>query len=347
MPNILETIQKRILVLDGAMGTMIQSYKLDEAGYRGQAFKDHPQDLKGNNDALSLSQPAIIEAIHRAYLEAGADIIETNTFNANHFSMADYAFEDKVYDLNVASARLARKAADAFSAKNPAKPRFVAGAVGPTNKTASLSPNVNDPGFRAVSFDQLVAAYAEQIRALTDGGVDLLLIETVFDTLNCKAAIYAALEHFEKTGKKLPLMVSGTITDRSGRTLSGQTAEAFWNSVSHGNLFSVGLNCALGAREMRPYVEELSRIAGCFVSAYPNAGLPNQFGEYDETPDSMAEIIAEFASSGLVNILGGCCGTTPDHIRHVAEAVKGVKPRQIPERPKAMRLAGLEPFELA
>lgn len=346
MSTLLEAIQKRILVLDGAMGTMIQNYKLDEAGYRGDIFKNHPCDLKGNNDALAMSQPHILEEIHGQYLEAGADIIETNTFNSNIFSLADYSMEGLVYDMNVAAAKLAKRAAAAWTAKTPHKPRFVAGAIGPTNKTGSISPNVNDPGYRAVTFDQLIAAYAEQIRGLVDGGVDLLLIETVFDTLNCKAAIYAALEFFDKTGKKLPLMVSGTITDRSGRTLSGQTTEAFWNSVSHGHLFSIGLNCALGAKEMRPYIEELSRISNCFVSAYPNAGLPNQFGEYDETPDMMAQVIAEFAGSGLVNILGGCCGTTPAHIQRIAEEAAKYAPRKIPEVSAYTRLSGLEPLTL-
>ncbi len=346
MQTLSEAIQKRILVLDGAMGTMIQAYKLDEAGYRGSAFKNHTCDIKGNNDALAISQPAILEEIHGKYLAAGADILETNTFNSNVFSMADYSMESLVYDLNVAAAKLARRTADAYTAKTPQKPRFVAGAIGPTNKTGSISPNVNDPGFRAVTFDQLVAGYAEQIRGLVDGGVDLLLIETVFDTLNCKAAIFAALEFFDKTGKKLPLMVSGTITDRSGRTLSGQTTEAFWNSVSHGNLFSIGLNCALGAKEMRPYIEELSRISNCFVSAYPNAGLPNQFGEYDESPDMMAQVIAEFAGSGLVNILGGCCGTTPAHIKRIAEEAAKYAPRKIPEIVPLTRLSGLEPLTL-
>ncbi len=346
MPNLREELQKRILILDGAMGTMIQGYKLDEAGYRGEAFKNHPHDLKGNNDALSISQPDIIEEIHRKYLGAGADIIETNTFNSNVFSMADYHFEDKVYELNLASAKVARRAADAFRGKTPYKPRFVAGAIGPTNKTCSISPNVNDPSFRGATFDQVVAGYEEQIRGLVDGGVDVLLIETVFDTLNCKAAIYAAFEFFDKTGKKLPLMISGTITDRSGRTLSGQTAEAFWNSVSHAGLLSVGLNCALGAKEMRPYVEELSRLADCFVSCYPNAGLPNQFGEYDESPESMAAILDEFANSGLVNILGGCCGTTPAHIAKIAEAAARHKPRQIPVVTPYTRLSGLEPLTL-
>ncbi len=346
MKNILDAIQKRILILDGAMGTMIQGYKLDEAGYRGDLFKNHPSSLKGNNDALVLTQPKIIQEIHAKYLAAGADIIETNTFNSNWFSMADYGFESHVYDLNVAAARLARAAADQATDRNPNKPRFVAGAIGPTNKTASISPNVNDPGFRAVNFNQLVEVYAEQIRGLDDGGADLLLIETVFDTLNCKAAIFAALSHFEKTGKKLPLMISGTITDRSGRTLSGQTPEAFWNSVAHGNLLAVGLNCALGAAEMRPHIETLSRAADCFISAYPNAGLPNQFGEYDETPASMAALVGEFAASGLVNIVGGCCGTTPDHIAAIAQAVADKAPRKPAHPEPVTRLSGLEPLAL-
>ncbi len=346
MPSIEEAIRRRILVLDGAMGTMIQNYRLDEAGYRGAPFVDHPHPLKGNNDALNLSQPGIIEEIHRAYLEAGADILETNTFNSNAISMADYGFEKHVYELNVAGARLAKQAADAYSKKTPDKPRFVAGSVGPTNRTASLSPDVNDPGFRAVSFDQLVTCYSEQIRGLLDGGSDLLLIETVFDTLNAKAALYAAAEVFEERGQAWPIMVSGTITDRSGRTLSGQTLEAFWNSISHGKLFSVGLNCALGAEDLRPYIDELSRIASCFTSIHPNAGLPNQFGEYDDTPEEMAAIIRDLASQGLLNIVGGCCGTTPEHIRHIAQAVQNVAPRVIPELPAYTRLSGLEPLTI-
>ncbi len=344
MASILEEVKKRILILDGAMGTMIQEYKLDEAGYRGEAFKDHAYDLKGNNDALVISQPHLIQKIHEAYLAAGADIIETNTFNCNAFSMADYHLESEVYRLNIEACKVARRAAEVWTKKTPDKPRFVAGAIGPTGRTASISPNVNDPGFRAVNFDQLVEIYTEQIRGLVDGGVDVLLIETVFDTLNSKAALFAAMEYFEKIGRKLPLMVSGTITDRSGRTLSGQTTEAFWNSISHAELFSVGLNCALGAEELRPYIEELSRISSCNVSAYPNAGLPNQFGEYDQNPEDMAKIVREFARSGLVNILGGCCGTTPGHIQAIAEAVNGIEPRKIPQVPPYTRLSGLEPL---
>ncbi len=346
MANIRDEIKKRILILDGAMGTMIQEYKLDEAGYRGEAFKNHPHDLKGNNDLLVITQPALIEKIHNAYLEAGADIIETNTFNCNAFSMADYHLEGEIRRLNIEAAKVARRAVDAWTKKTPDKPRFVAGSIGPTGRTASISPNVNDPGFRAVTFDQLVQIYSEQILALIEGGVDVLLMETVFDTLNCKAALYAAMECFEKLGKKLPIMVSGTITDRSGRTLSGQTAEAFLNSVSHADLFSIGLNCALGAEEMRPHVEELSRLTTSYVSAYPNAGLPNQFGEYDQTPEYMARIVREFAQSGLVNILGGCCGTTPLHIKAIADAVKGLAPRKIPQVPAYTRLSGLEPLTI-
>ena len=346
MTNIKEEIKKRILILDGAMGTMIQGYKLDEAGYRGEIFKNHPQSLKGNNDALILSQPKIIEEIHNAYLAAGADILETNNFNSTSISMADYGFEKYVYQLNLEGAKLARKCADAWTKKTPGKPRFVAGSVGPTNKTASLSPNVNDPGYRGVTYDQLVESYTEQIRGLIDGGVDALLIETVFDTLNCKAAIFAALEYFEKIGRRLPLMISGTITDLSGRTLSGQLLEAFWNSIRHGDLFSVGLNCAFGADQLRPYIEELSRLANCYVSTHPNAGLPNQFGGYDETPEAMALMIQDMAKSGHVNIVGGCCGTTPAHIKAMAEAVAKCAPRKIPSIPVFTRLSGLEPLTL-
>ncbi len=344
--NLLEEIKKRVLVLDGAMGTMIQEYKLDEAGYRGKEFKDHTSSLKGNNDLLSITQPQIIEAIHRAYLEAGSDIIETNTFNSTSVAMADYKMEAHVYDLNVAAARLAKKVAEEFTKKTPAKPRFVAGILGPTNRTASLSPDVNDPGFRAITFDQLVTAYTEQLRGLVDGGVDLLMVETVFDTLNAKAALFAIMEYFEKTGKKIPVMVSGTITDASGRTLSGQTTEAFWNSISHADLLSVGLNCALGAKQLRPYVEELSRIASCHVSAHPNAGLPNQFGEYDESPESMAVFIQDFLDSGFVNIIGGCCGTTPAHIKRIAEIAAKAKPRTLPKVEPYTRLSGLEPLTI-
>ena len=329
--NLKEILEQRIAILDGAMGTMIQGYTLNEEGYRGERFKDHPTSLKGCNDLLCLTQPHIIREIHEAYFEAGADIIETNTFNATSISLADYKLESIVYELNFAAAKIAKDAAQKFSALDPDKPRFVAGALGPTNKTASLSPDVNDPGFRAITFDQLVEAYTEQVRGLMDGGVDVLLVETIFDTLNAKAALFAIREYFDVTGKEIPIMISGTITDQSGRTLSGQTPEAFWNSVSHAEPLSVGLNCALGAELMRPYLEELSNVAPCYVSCYPNAGLPNQFGEYDESPEHMASVIKEFAASGFVNIVGGCCGTTPAHIKAIAEAVKELKPRSVPE----------------
>lgn len=344
MPSIHEAIKNRILILDGAMGTMIQRYKLEEADYRGEAFKDHSCDLKGNNDLLCLTQPKYIEEIHTAYLEAGADILETNTFNANAFSMADYQLQHIVYDLNVAAVKLARKACEAYTAKDPSKPRFVAGVIGPTGKAASLSPDVNDPGFRAVTFDELVECYTEQLRGLVDGGCDLVLIETVFDTLNSKAAIFATLTYFEENNVRLPIMVSGTITDRSGRTLTGQVTEAFWNSVSHGDLFSIGLNCALGAAELKPYITDLARNATCWVSAHPNAGLPNELGEYDESPEAMAKVIEPFAAEGLVNIIGGCCGTSPDHIREIAKVAAKHKPRVIPDIPRLTRLSGLEPL---
>lgn len=326
-----DLLEERILILDGAMGTMIQRYKLTEEGYRGARFKDFSLDLKGNNDLLSLTQPSVIREIHEAYLEAGADIIETNTFNAQKISLADYKMESLAYELNVAAAQLAKEAAKKYSLLTPDKPRFVAGALGPTNKTASLSPDVNDPGFRAITFDQLVEAYTEQVKGLVDAGVDLILVETIFDTLNAKAALFAIQEYFDATGKALPIMISGTITDASGRTLSGQTPEAFWNSVAHAEPLSVGLNCALGAELMRPYLEELSNIAPCFISCYPNAGLPNQFGEYDESPEHMANVLREFAESGFINIVGGCCGTTPEHIRNIAAAVKDCEPRKIPQ----------------
>ncbi|HCM41778.1 MAG TPA: methionine synthase [Candidatus Omnitrophica bacterium] len=344
--NILNSIKSRILVLDGAMGTMIQRYKLLEDDYRGQAYKSHPSPLKGNNDALVVTQPHIIEEIHTKYLEAGADIIETNSFNANRVSMADYGFEGEVHRINLEAARVARLAADKMTAKTPNKPRFVAGAVGPTTKTASLSPKVSDPAFRAVTFDELVSAYSEQIEALIEGKVDVILIETVFDTLNAKAAIFAAQQTFIKVGKELPLIVSGTITDKSGRTLSGQTTEAFWNSISHGKLLAAGLNCALGAQELEQYVKEMSRVATCFVSVYPNAGLPNQFGEYDELAEQTAAFIKPWAEKGYINIIGGCCGTTPDHIRAMAQAVAGFKPRQIPASDHLTHLSGLEPVTL-
>ncbi len=297
--NLHEILSKRIMVLDGAMGTMIQRYKLAEADYRGERFKDLQHDQRGNNELLCLTQPHIIREIHEAYLEAGADIIETNTFNANQISIADYHLEELVYEFNVEATRIAREAADKYTAMNPDKPRFVAGAIGPTSKIASLSPNVNDPGYRSVTFDDLVTTYTEQIRGLIDGGAHLLLVETVVDTLNCKAALFAINQYFDQIGKRLPIMVSGTITDNSGRTLSGQTTEAFYHSISHAGLFSVGLNCALGAKQMRPYVEALSVNATCYVSSHPNAGLPNEFGEYDESPEAMAYQIKDFAESGF------------------------------------------------
>ncbi len=342
MHNIYDIIKNRILVIDGAMGTMIQRYKLEEKDFRGARFDDHSKALKGNNDLLSITRPDVIEAIHKAYLEAGADIIETNTFSATSIAQADYNLEALAYEINLESARIAKKAAIAASTSD--KPRFVAGAMGPTNKTASLSPDVNDPGYRAVHFDDLVKAYYDQARGLIDGGADLLLVETIFDTLNAKAALFAIDQLFETRNVKLPIMVSGTITDASGRTLSGQMVEAFWVSVKHMNLFSVGLNCALGAVEMRPYLQDLSRIADICVSAYPNAGLPNEFGEYDQQAGEMKNYIRDFASSGLVNIIGGCCGTTPDHIRAMAEAVAGLPPRNIPELPRYTQLSGLEPL---
>lgn len=326
-----EILAKRIMILDGAMGTMIQRYKLSEEQYRGERFKDFPHPLKGNNDLLVLTQPQIIQEIHEEYLACGVDIIETNTFNGTSISMADYHMEDLVYELNYAGAKTAKAAADKYTALTPDKPRFVAGSIGPTNKTASLSPDVNDPGYRAITFDELVAAYTEQIRGLIDGGADLLLVETVFDTLNCKAALFACNQYFETIGKHYPIMVSGTITDASGRTLSGQTTEAFYNSVSHAGLFSIGLNCALGAKEMRPYIEELSRVATCYISCHPNAGLPNEFGEYDESPANMAALIKDFGESGFLNIVGGCCGTSPAHIKAIAEVVANIAPRLVPE----------------
>jgi 5-methyltetrahydrofolate--homocysteine methyltransferase len=324
-------LDERILIIDGAMGTMIQRHKLSEADYRGERFKDWPIDIKGNSDILCITQPAIIEGIHREYLEAGADIIETNTFASTAIAQADYQLQSIAYELNVAAARCARNAVDAYLKKDPSKPRFVAGAIGPLNKTLSLSPDVNDPGFRAVSFDEVANAYYEQVKGLVDGGVDLLLIETIFDTLNAKGAIYAIKKYFRDTKQKeLPIMISGTITDASGRTLSGQTLEAFYISVKHAKPLSVGLNCALGAAEMRAHIEELSQIAECYTSAYPNAGLPNAMGEYDEQPEETAHFIEEWAEQGFVNIVGGCCGTTPDHIRHIAQHVKKFEARKLP-----------------
>ena len=339
-------LQQRILVLDGAMGTMIQRHGLTEKDYRGTRFADHPHDLKGNNDLLLLTRPEVIRGIHAEYLAAGADILETNTFNATAISQADYKLEPIVYELNVAGAKLAREACDEFTAKNPAKPRFVAGVLGPTSRTGSISPDVNDPGYRNVTFDELVETYTEAIRGLVDGGADMLLVETVFDTLNAKAALFAIEAFFDNAGRRWPVMISGTITDASGRTLSGQTAEAFWNSLNHIRPLSFGLNCALGAKELRQYVEELSRVCDCFVSAHPNAGLPNAFGGYDETPEQLAEEVADWAKHGFVNIVGGCCGTSPDHIAAIAKYVDGVKPRAIPEVEKKLRLSGLEPFNV-
>lgn len=333
-------MKERILIIDGAMGTMIQRHKLQEADYRGERFKDWHCDVKGNNDLLCITQPDIIVGIHKQYLEAGADIIETNTFSSTTIAMADYEMQSLAYELNVAAARCARKAIEQFEAENlkskTENPKFVAGAIGPLNKTLSLSPDVNNPGFRAVTFDEVVAAYYEQVKGLVDGGVDVLLIETIFDTLNAKAAIFAIKKYFRENhlaggrGATLPIMISGTITDASGRTLSGQTLEAFYTSVMHAKPLSIGLNCALGAKEMRPHIEELSQIASCFVSAYPNAGLPNAMGEYDEHPEETAHFLEDWAKEGWVNIVGGCCGTTPDHIRHIAEEVKNIVPRQLP-----------------
>ena len=331
MKTLQDCLKDRILIIDGAMGTMIQRHKLEEKDYRGERFKDWHTDVKGNNDLLSITQPQIIEDIHKQYLEAGADIIETNTFSSTSIAQADYDMQSLAYELNVASAKCARNAADQYTAKNPDKPRFVAGAIGPLNKTLSLSPDVNNPGFRAVTFDEVATSYTEQIKGLVDGGVDIILIETIFDTLNAKAAIYATKNYFRQNNiPELPIMISGTITDASGRTLSGQTLEAFYVSVMHANPLSIGLNCALGASEMRPHIEELSQIAGCYTSAYPNAGLPNAFGEYDEQPHETAHIIEEWAKEGFVNIVGGCCGTTPDHIKHIAEEVSKFKPRVLP-----------------
>ncbi|MCD8740654.1 methionine synthase [Mucilaginibacter roseus] len=344
--DIREELKKRILVIDGAMGTMIQRYQLTEADFRGERFAAHPSDLKGNNDLLNLTRPDIIKAIHAEYLDAGADIIETNTFSTQRISLADYHMEELGYEMSYEGARIAREVADEYTKKTPEKPRFVAGAVGPTNRTASISPDVNDPGYRAVSFDDLAEAYYEQVRGLVDGGSDLLLVETIFDTLNAKAALFAIQRYADESGKHLPIMISGTITDASGRTLSGQTVEAFWNSIRHANLLSVGLNCALGAKEMRPYLEELSNKADVFISAYPNAGLPNEFGAYDETPHETAHQVDDFIKAGLVNIVGGCCGTTPDHIGCIAERAARFAPRQLPQIEPHLRLSGLEAVTL-
>ncbi|MAN79892.1 MAG: methionine synthase, partial [Magnetovibrio sp.] len=339
-----EILNNRILVLDGAWGTMIQRHKLEEADFRGDRFKDHGHDLKGNNDLLILSRPDVVTDIHNQFLAAGADVTETNTFNATSIAQADYGTEALVYELNYEGARLARAAADAWTAKTPDKPRMVAGALGPTNRTASISPDVNDPGFRNVTFDALVDAYTEAVRGLTDGGADILLLETIFDTLNAKAAIYAILKYFDDAGRRWPLMISGTITDASGRTLSGQTAEAFYTSIAHANPISIGFNCALGVEELRPHVQAVAGAASTYVSVYPNAGLPNEFGEYDDTPEHMAEHLADFARAGLINVVGGCCGTTPAHIEAIAQAVQGITPRTPPENDNQLRLSGLEPL---
>jgi 5-methyltetrahydrofolate--homocysteine methyltransferase len=329
--NLREILEKRIMIIDGAMGSMIQTYKLQEADYRGERFKDWHKDVKGNNDMLVITQPHIIKEIHRAYLDAGADIIETNTFSAQAVALADYDMQEFAYEISKEASRVAKQAADEYMKDNPGSEKFVAGAIGPMNKTLSLSPDVNNPGYRSVTFDEVADAYYEHITGLVDGGADILLIETIFDTLNAKAAIYAVEKYFRDTKKRLPVMISGTITDASGRTLSGQTLEAFYISVSHANPLSIGLNCALGAEQMRPYVEELSEIASCYVSCYPNAGLPNAMGEYDESPAITASIVSEFAKEGWLNIVGGCCGTTPAHIKAIAEAVRMIVPRKLPE----------------
>lgn len=325
-------LSEKILIIDGATGTMIQRYKLNESDYRGERFKDWHIDVKGNNDLLALTRPEILREIHTQYLEAGADIIETNTFNAQAVSLADYEMQALAYEINVAAARIAKESAAAYMHEHPGTQKFVAGALGPMNKTLSLSPDVNNPGYRAAYFDEVAAAYYEQVKGLVDGGVDILLIETIFDTLNSKAAIYAINRYFHDTGiEKLPVMISGTITDASGRTLSGQTLEAFMISVLHADPISIGLNCALGGAQMRPHIEELAQIAPCYVSCYPNAGLPNAMGEYDETPEITASIVGEFAQQGWLNLVGGCCGTTPDHIRAIAQEMKKHAPRKLPE----------------
>jgi len=329
MKSLYDVIKERILVLDGAMGTMIQAYNLKEEDFRGERFKNYPTPLKGNNDLLSITQPEIISEIHKKYLEAGADILETNTFSSNSISMADYNMEDLVYELNFESAKIANKLTDEYSIKDPSKPRFVAGSIGPTNKTASMSPDVSDPGLRAITFDELVISYTEQIKGLVDGGVDILLLETIFDTLNAKAALFAIDTYMENNKLDIPLMVSGTITDQSGRTLSGQTVNAFMISVSHMPIFSIGFNCALGADQLMPYVKRLSDKSEFYVSAHPNAGLPNAFGEYDQTPEEMQNLLEKYLKDGIVNIVGGCCGTTEEHIKLIAESAKKYSPRKI------------------
>ena len=329
MKSLYDVIKERILVLDGAMGTMIQAYNLKEEDFRGERFKNYSSSLKGNNDLLSITQPQIISEIHKKYLDSGADILETNTFSSNSISMADYNMEDLVYELNFESAKIAKKLSDEYSIKDSSKPRFVAGSIGPTNKTASMSPDVSDPGFRAITFDELVISYTEQIKGLVDGGVDILLLETIFDTLNAKAALFAIDTYMENNKLDIPLMVSGTITDQSGRTLSGQTVNAFMISVSHMPIFSIGFNCALGADQLMPYVKRLSDKSQFYVSAHPNAGLPNAFGEYDQTPEEMQNLLEKYLKDGIVNIVGGCCGTTEEHIKLIAESAKKYSPRKI------------------
>jgi len=340
MSTIKEELKKRILIIDGAMGTMIQQHKLTEEDFRGERFKNWPKDVKGNNDLLSITQPEIITGIHKEYLLAGADIIETNTFSSTSIAQADYDMQSLAYELNKQSAKCAKKAIEAYQKETgDSTPKFVAGAIGPLNKTLSLSPDVNNPGYRAVSFDEVADAYTEQIHGLAEGGVDVLLIETIFDTLNAKAAIFAAKNYFQKNNIELPIMISGTITDASGRTLSGQTLESFYISIQHANPLSVGLNCALGAKEMRPHIEELSGIASCFTSAYPNAGLPNSMGEYDEQPHETALIIEDWAKEGFLNIVGGCCGTTPNHIKAIAQKARNYSPRPLPVNAASLSLA--------
>jgi 5-methyltetrahydrofolate--homocysteine methyltransferase len=343
--NLEALLRERIVLLDGAMGTMIQRARLAEEDYRGERFRDWRRELRGNNDLLSLTQPRLVRDIHTQYLAAGADIIETNTFNSTSVAMADYGMQALARELNRAAARLATEAAREWHERT-GQPRFVAGVLGPTNKTASISPDVNDPGFRAIAFEELVAAYGEALGGLLEGGIDLVLVETIFDTLNAKAALFAIEQTFAQRGARLPVIISGTITDASGRTLSGQTAEAFYNSVRHTRPLAVGLNCALGAKELRPYVEELARLAESYVSCHPNAGLPNAFGEYEDTPESMAAQAAEWARSGWLNLAGGCCGTTPEHIRAIGDALRSIAPRRPPKRPDALRLAGLEPLNI-
>ena len=339
-----DLFDRRIVVLDGAMGSMIQTHGLEEADFRGSQFRDHPHDLKGNNDLLNLVRPDLIEGIHSAYFAAGADMVETNTFNSTAISQSDYKTESLVREINAAGAKIALQAARRAEKATPGRRCFVAGAIGPMNRTLSLSPDVNRPDYRAVTWDQVVAAYSEQARALLNGGVDTLLVETIFDTLNAKAALFAIEELFDELGRRIPVMISVTITDASGRTLSGQTVEAFYASIAHAKPFSVGINCALGGRAMRPYIEELSRVAACYVTCYPNAGLPNAFGGYDETPADMAAVLGDFAANGWVNLVGGCCGSTPDHIAAIAKAVQGMPPRQPAVPEPALRLSGLEPF---